>query len=203
MSTSQRTKTTSERTTPRPSDSLRKAGRAAFVWVVVFEAFHVYWAFGGQFGFGDVPAAEMMSLKVDSLGSLVFAIINCVPWVVGTIVPLALYQDWGRRVPAWMLTWCCWIGALILLVRGVSSWIDTALRGTGLMHNGLTGLTYKQELGLTHPSFYTLCSWSAIDTYFTLGGVLFLIAGIARRRSRRGTAVDPAAMNSVVSHDPA
>lgn len=150
----------------------------------MFIAFHVYWAFGGQFGFGDATAAEMMP-KVDNLARLIFVIITGGMWVVGTIVPLALYQEWGRRVLVWMLAWCCWIGAVILLLRGVSGWIDTALRGTGLVRNGLTGLTYKQELGLTHPSAYTLCSASAIDTYFTLGGVLFLIAAIAHRRSTR------------------
>jgi hypothetical protein len=63
--------------------------------------------------------------------------------------------------------------------------LDTTLRGTGLMHNGLTGLTYKQELGVAHPSMYTLCSTSSIDLYFTLGGVLFLLAALAHRRSRR------------------
>lgn len=200
MSFPRSTKSSPERTAPSPSESLRKAGIVAFVWVVVFDAFHVYWAFGGKLGFGDEPESSIEP-PVDSLSSWIFVIITGGMFVVGTIVPLALYQDWGRRVPAWMLSWCCWIAAVILLLRGVSAWIDTALRGTGLVRNGLTGLTYKQETGLAHPSFFTLFSTSTIDTYFALGGAIFLVAAIAHRRSRRGAAVGSAAMPGAVSHD--
>jgi hypothetical protein len=183
MSTVWRTSSAPERTVQPPSDALRKTGRAAFVWVVVFIAFHVYWALGGTFGFGDATETQP---KVDSLAKWVFSIVVYIMFAVGTVVPLAIYQDWGRRrVPPWMLAWCCWIGAAILLVRGVSGVLDSSLRGTGLMHKGLTGLTYKQEMGVAHPSAYTLWSSSAIDLYFTLGGVLFLLAALAHRRSRR------------------
>ena len=187
MSIAWRTKSTPGHIDPPPSDSLRKAGRAAFVWVVVFIAFHVYWAFGGTFGFGDATETQP---KVDSLAKWVFSIVVYIMFLVGTIVPLALYQDWGRRVPAWMLSWCSWIGAVILLLRGCSGWIDSSLRGTGLVRNGLTGLTYKQEVGVAHPSAYTLWSGSTIDTYFALGGVIFLVAAIAHRRSRRRAVPD-------------
>ncbi|WP_157436708.1 hypothetical protein [Actinospica robiniae] len=64
--------------------------------------------------------------------------------------------------------------------------LDTSLRGTGLMRNGLTGLTYEQELGEANPAAYALWSGTAIDLYFTLGGVLFLAAAIAYRRVRPG-----------------
>lgn len=183
MSITWRAKDAPARTARPPSDSLRKAGKRAFVWVVVFEVFHVYWAFGGKIGFGDAPDSSMVP-GVHNLASLIFAIVTGGMFVVGTIVPPALYRDWGRRIPAWMLAWSCWIAAGLLLLRGVSAWIDTALRGTGLVRNGLTGLTYQQEMGLAHPNLYTLCSTSAIDTYFTAGGVLFLMAAIAHRRSR-------------------
>ena len=49
----------------------------------------------------------------------------------------------------------------------------------------LSGLTYQQELGEAHPTAYTLWSGTAIDLYFTLGGVLFLFAAIVYRRVRR------------------
>ena len=194
------TKSSPERTTRQPSDSLRKTGRAAFLWVVVFDFFHVYWlGFGGKLGFGDEPESSI-SPGVHGVGDWIFVVITGAMFVIGTIVPLALYQDWGRRVPSWILTCSCWIGAGFLLVRGVSAWIDTALRGTGLVHNGLTGLTYKQETGLAHPNFYTLFSTSTIDTYFALGGVIFLMAALAYRRFRREAAVEPAAVHDVVSH---
>lgn len=56
------------------------------------------------------------------------------------------------------------------------------------MRNGLTGLTYREELGVAHPSAYTLICGTAIDLYFTVGGVLFLAAAIAHRRSRHRAA---------------
>lgn len=189
MSISEKTERTPERADPPPSDALRKAGLIAFAWVVVFIAFHVYWALGGTFGFGDATETQP---KIDSLAKWIFTFVVYIMFAVGTVVPLALYQEWGKRVPAWMLAWCCWIGTAILLLRGSSGLLDTALRGTGLVRNGLTGLTYKQELGVEHPSAYTLWSTSSIDVYFTLGGVLFLMATIAHRRSRRRAAPEAA-----------
>jgi RsiW-degrading membrane proteinase PrsW (M82 family) len=123
--------------------------QSAFVWVAVFIAFHVYWAFGGKIGFGDATQTQP---KADSAAKWVFTILVGLTFLVGAIVPLAFYQDWGRRIPAWMLAWSCRIGAAILLLRGFSGVLDTSLRGTGLVCNGLTGLTYKEELGVAHPS---------------------------------------------------
>lgn len=77
------------------SAALRRAGLTCFVWVVLFEAFHVYWARGGTYGIGS-PAAIP---KTDSLAKSIFGVIVDVMFVVGTIVPLALYQRWGRRLP--------------------------------------------------------------------------------------------------------
>lgn len=150
---SSKTKPTSERAAPPPSDALRKAGRIAFVWVVVFIALHVYWALGGTFGFGDATETEP---KVDSPAKWVFTIVVDIMFLVGAFIPLALCHEWGKRIPAWMLACCCWIGTAILVLRGFSGLLDTALRGTGLARNGLTGLTYQQELGVEHPSSYTL-----------------------------------------------
>lgn len=169
-------------TSAAPGPGLRRAGRAAFVWVIVFIGFHVYWALGGRFGFGDAPTTTP---TVHNTAATIFTIVVDLMFVVGTIVPLAIYQRWGRRVPAWMLGFCCWFGGVLLTVRGLAGVLDTSLRGTGLMRNGITGLTYQQELGDPHPSAYTLWSGTGIDLYFTLGGVLFLIAALAYRRGRR------------------
>lgn len=164
------------------SAALRTAGRAAFAWVVVFVGFHVYWAFGGRFGFGD---ASTTTPPERTLAVRIFSVVVIGMFVVGTLVPLALYQRWGARVPAWVLASCCWFGGVLLSVRGLCGVLDTSLRGTGLMRDGLTGLTYQQELGEAHPTAYTLWSGTAIDLYFTLGGVLFLFAAIAYGRVRR------------------
>lgn len=178
-------KPTSSSGTVRPGSAtlLRATGRATFAWVVVFIGFHVYWVFGGHFGFGDAPTTTPTE---HTLAVRVFSVVVDVMFVVGTLVPLALYQRWGARVPTWILASCCWIGGVLLTLRGLSGLLDTSLRGSGLMRNGLTGLTYEQELGEAHPTAYTLWSGTAIDLYFTFGGVLFLAAAVVYRRVRRG-----------------
>jgi len=188
MTTTSSAKRTTQPITSSPYTSLRNAGRATFVWVVIFIAFHIYWALGGHFGFGDAPTTIPPQRN---LAAKIFSLIILGMFIVGTIVPLALYHNWGRRIPAWILSWCCWIGGGLLSLRGLAGVLDSLLRGTGLMHQGLTGLSYEQELGVAHPSAYTLISGSAIDLYFALGGVLFLWAAVAHGRSRRarGTTV--------------
>jgi len=157
----------------------RGIGRVAFGWVVLFAAMHVYWAFGGQFGFGN---ASRTTPAADSTGARVFTGVLAVMFVVGAVVPLALYQRWGARIPAWPLAACSWIGGVLLGLRGLSGLLDTLLRATGVAGRGLTGLTYEQELGDAHPTAYTLWSTSAIDLYFLLGGVLFCAVAVAYRR---------------------
>lgn len=165
------------------STTLRRAGLTCFVWVLVFIAAHVYWAHGGTYGIGNPDTSIPND---DSLVKRICQILVEAMVVIGTIVPLALYQRWGRRVPHWMLATCCWIGAGILLLRGIAGLVDDGLRDSGLSHLGMTGLTYKQSIGIAHPSGGTLWSLASVDAYFALGGVLFLIAALAYRRSRRG-----------------
>lgn len=164
----------------------RRLASAAFGWVVLFAAFHVYWGFGGHFGFGD---ASVTVPEPTSAVAWVFSVVVDVMFVVGAVVPLALLMPWGARIPRWMLTACCWIGGALLTLRGFSGLLDTTLRGTGLVQNGLTGLTYEQELGQAHPSAYTLWSTSTIDVYFFVGGLLFCALAIAatRRNAVRST----------------
>lgn len=161
---------------------LRKVARATFAWVVVFAAFHLYWALGGRFGFGH---AQTTVPKQRNAVSWAFSVVVIGMFAVGTALPLALYQDWGRRIPARPLSWCCWAGGALLALRGLSGLLDTSLRGTGLADRGLTGLSYQQELGVAHPDAYTLWSGSTVDAYFTLGGLLFLAAALTHRRARR------------------
>lgn len=168
--------------TPAHRARPRRLAGAAFAWVVVFAAFHVYWGFGGQFGFGD---ASVTTPGATSVAAKTFTVVLGIMFVVGAVVPLAVLMPWGARIPGWMLIACCWIGGVLLTLRGFSGLLDTALRGTGLVTNGLTGPTYEQELGDAHPSAYTLWSTSTIDVYFFVGGLLFCGLAVADRRARR------------------
>jgi hypothetical protein len=187
MSISWRTGRAPETTAPPPARPAQILGGATFGWVVLFAAFHVYWGFGGQFGFGD---ASITTPKVDSAAAWAYTIVLGIMFVVGAVVSLALYKPWGLRIPGWTLVTCSWIGGVLLTLRGLSGLLDTLLRGTGLLHNGLTGLTYQQELGDAHPSAYTLWSSSSIDMYFFIGGVLFCVLAVAHRQARRRAAAE-------------
>lgn len=162
---------------------LRRAAVATFGWIVVFDALHVYWELGGRFGFGDqadpLPSAG-------SVGQRVFAAVVLALFVVGTVLPLAFIQRWGRRIPRWILITMAWVAAGLLTVRAVAAFVDDAMRTVFGLPTGLTGLTYEQLLGTATPSAYTLWSARAIDLYFLLGGVAYgATAWYARRRADR------------------
>ncbi|MFD7020772.1 DUF3995 domain-containing protein [Streptomyces sp. NPDC059928] len=178
MSTDQKTRTAGAPATS--PNALRTVCRAAFIWVIVFIAFHVYWYFGGTFGFGDASATVPQTKTV---GDWVFAVVISGMFLVGALVPFALHRPWGRAVPRWILHCCTWTGAALLLVRGVAGVVDTVVRDTGLMKNGLMGMTEEQVSGDAHPSAYTQWSGTTIDLYFALGGVLFALAALWYRRS--------------------
>jgi hypothetical protein len=160
---------------------LRIAAYATFAWVVVFDAFHVYWELGGRFGFGDqtdpLPGGQSPAQKI--FGAVVLAL-----FVVGTALPLALVQRWGRRFPRWPLVTMAWIAAGLLTVRAVAAFIDDAMRTWFGSATGLSGLTYEQLLGTADPSAYTLWSARAIDVYFFLGGVLYATTAWFAQRER-------------------
>jgi hypothetical protein len=162
---------------------LRVAAYSTFAWILVFDALHVYWELGGRFGFGDqadpLPSA-------DSAAQRIFSAVVLAMFVLGTALPLALVQRWGRWLPRWVLLTMAWVAAALLTVRAVAAFIDDAMRSLFGSATGLTGLTYEQLLGTADPSAYTLWSARAIDLYFLIGGILYgLTAWFARRRSPR------------------
>jgi hypothetical protein len=160
---------------------LRVAAYSTFAWVVVFDAFHVYWELGGRFGFGDqrdpLPSGNTAAQRI--LAWMVLAL-----FVVGTALPLALVQPWGRRFPRWALITMAWIAAGLLTVRAVAAFMDDAMRTMFGSATGLSGLTYEQLLGTANPSAYTLWSARAIDVYFFVGGVLYATTAWLAQRQR-------------------
>jgi hypothetical protein len=70
------------------------------------------------------------------------------------------------------------VGCVALVLRGGAGIVDDLTRATGLLSNGITGLSTKQTTGMAH---LTWSGW-AIDAYFFAGGLLF---GLLARRYRR------------------
>jgi hypothetical protein len=160
---------------------LRVAAYATFAWVVVFDAFHVYWELGGRFGFGDqadpLPSGDTAVKRI--VGGVVLVL-----FVLGTALPLALVQRWGRRIPRWTLLTMAWVAAGLLTARAMAAFIDDAMRTLFGSATGLSGLTYEQLLGTANPSAYTLWSARAIDVYFFIGGVLYATTARFAKRQR-------------------
>jgi hypothetical protein len=129
---------------------------------------------GGHLGIGDAPDA--LPGWPSSVIGWIFQIVSLAMFAAGLIVPIALVRRWGSIVPRWTLLTLAWLGSAVLAVRGVAGIVDDLLRMTGILPNGLTGMTYEQILGQSHPSAYTLWSFASIDAYFLLGGILFGIA---------------------------
>lgn len=162
--------------------NLRVAAYSTFAWVVVFDAFHVYWAIGGRFGFGDQTDPLPSD---DTAAGRVFGVVVLVMFVLGTVLPLAFVQGWGRRIPQWILVTMAWVAAGLLTVRAVAAFIDDAMRTLFGSATGLSGLTYEQLLGTADPSAYTLWSARAIDLYFFIGGVLYATTAWLATHQRR------------------
>ena len=147
------------------------AAYAAFIWVVVFIVFHIYWAYGGHLGFGDAHH-PLPPLPTNGVEWTYTCIVSAL-FIGGTLVPLAIAQTWGRFIPSWLLLPACWFGFVILTLRALASYVDDLVRFTDLLPNGITGLTYAQIFGDNHVTTFMLWSSAAIDAYFLLGGVLY------------------------------
>jgi hypothetical protein len=101
---------------------------------------------------------------------------------VGIVLPLALAQSWGRRIPRWILLTLAWTGCALLSLRGFVGVADDVLRATGLAPNGLSGLTTAQVMGSEHPSTWTVIAGDATDVLFVLGGLAFGLAAFTYGR---------------------
>jgi hypothetical protein len=86
----------------------RRAGYAAFGWVLAFLAWHVVWAVTGlRFPHHDWSGtARMLMWGFDAVIYVMVA--------VGIVLPLALARRWGRRVPRRMLLRVAWTGCALL-----------------------------------------------------------------------------------------
>ena len=162
---------------PLPDGS--RAPRAVFGWVLVFLAWHVVWLLTGL----DVPTAS-----VHHGGErVVFYVLTGVVYlmvVAGVLLSIALRsRAWRRRVPRWAMVSATWFGTALLVLRGVSGVVDDVVRATGVLPDGLTGLTAAQTAGTADPSTWATVAGDATDLLFAVGGVLFTLTALAFRRN--------------------
>ena len=143
-----------------------RAAHTALGWVVLFLAFHVYWYLGGSFA----SPGELPSLVPHRLLAWIFEPFDS-GWLLGPFVCLAIARGWARGRLATGAEALVWIACVLLLLRGGPGLVDDLTRATGLLSNGITGLSTKGTTG--HASL----RWSdwAIDSYFLLGGIIFTL----------------------------
>lgn len=155
----------------------RRAGFAAFGWVVVFIAWHVVWYLTGL----AFPTSSHFHGDA-RVAYTVVSILTDLMWVIGCVLPLALVQPWGRRIPRWTRLSAAWIATGVLAARGLSGILDDLLRAFGFAR-GLTGLTAAQAAGTTHITFWVQFSGVTTDVLFAAGALAFGAAALAHRRT--------------------
>ena len=158
-------------------DDLRRIRTAnvALGWVLVFLSFHIYWYLGGSFvSPGKLPG------RPHSLAAWAFTVLVGGAFALGLLVPLAISRGWARRRLAGHVAMLVWAGCAILILRGATGLIDDLTRVSGILPNGLTGLSTKDATGTTS---ITWAGW-AIDTYFLIGGIIFGALAISHRQQR-------------------
>jgi hypothetical protein len=155
--------------------------------VSLFSALHVYWYLGGTFASpGELPGAPQAP------AGWIISITVTVAFPLGALVLLAIARGWARGSLAPAAKVLVWVGCVLLLLRGAAGILDDLMRATGLLPNGITGLSLEDITGHAH------LRWSdwAIDAYFLAGGIVFWFLAARYRghqtQVRRGSAESPA-----------
>ncbi len=187
------------------------AAYTALAWVVLFFSFHVYWYLGGSLASpGELPplipgthsaAAGSAHARVQLVAWIVEVPVDSA-WPIGALVCLAIARGWARGRLARAINNLAWTGCVVLLLRGGSGLLDDVTRTTGLLPNGITGLSLKATTGHAHLRW---ADWT-IDAYFLAGGIIFwLLAALhralpahSRSRSVRGPTEDRLPGNELV-----
>ncbi|WP_232828484.1 hypothetical protein [Kribbella monticola] len=103
-------------------------------------------------------------------------------WPIGALVCLAIARGWARGRRARITKALVWVGCGVLLLRGGSGILDDVTRATGLLRNGITGLSAQATTGHDHLRW---ADWT-IDAYFLAGGIIFwLLATLHRKQPTR------------------
>jgi hypothetical protein len=158
----------------------------ALTWVLLFFAFHVYWYLGGSF----VDPGELPGLPHSPV-AWTFTVVVAAAFPLGALVCLTIARGWARGPLACATSALVWLGCALLLLRGGPGVLDDLTRATGLLPNGITGLSLKDTTG------HARLRWSdwTIDAYFLAGGIIFGLLAVRHRaqqnHSRRRDTIDP------------
>ena len=120
--------------------------------------------------FGEPPtAAGARQDAAAAVPGLVEQLTVDVAFPLGAFVCLAIARGWARGRLAPAAAALVWFGCALLLLRGGAGILDDLTHATGLLPNGLTGLSTKETTGTA------ALRWSgwAIDAYFLAGGIIF------------------------------
>jgi hypothetical protein len=188
--------TTAPRDTP-PRDAAADtiARRTTYVaytalgWVVLFFSFHVYWYLGGSLASpGELPsltpgthsaAAGSAHARVQLVAWILEVPVDSA-WPIGALVCLAIARGWARGRLARVVRILVRVGCGVLLLRGGSGLLDDVTRATGVLPNGITGLSLQATTGHAHLRW---ADWT-IDSYFLAGGLVFGLLVLLDRASR-------------------
>jgi hypothetical protein len=164
---------------PEPIRGARWVSYAAVLWCLLFGGLHLYWAVGGTVGFAamSMPPNKILALNRDSLyiGITWGVVLAC---AFGIFLALASIQNWGRRIPKWLLLIPLWIACIISLVRGIGTMTQTALIIAGVF-------PFEPLVGPEAIAWYRYLLIDSIfySPWFICGGILFgATAWSARRR---------------------
>jgi hypothetical protein len=104
---------------------------------------------------------------------------------------------WARGRLALAAAALVWAGCVLLLLRGGAGVIDDLTRATGLLPNGLTGLSTKDATGAADLHW---AGW-AIDIYFLARGIIFGLLAVHYRAQQAHSHDDarPASRSQTVS----
>jgi len=159
---------------------------------VLFFAFHIYWYCGGSLASpGDlpplVPGTHSATAGSAHARAQVVAWIVEVPvdsaWPIGALVCLAIARGWARGRLVRVTNALVWVGCVVLLLRGASGLLDDVTRATGLLPNGITGLSLEATTGHAHLRW---ADWT-IDSYFLAGGIIFWLLAVRYRTQQAPT----------------
>lgn len=155
-----------------PSQSPAWAGYAAAAWAFVFSLQSFYYAAGGTVGADTFPPSLVTPLLARESASVALMWVTGVLKVIAGVLGLALIQQWGRKLPRWLLLAAAWGAVAIMgIYEGAASWVQHALMVAG-------AISIPAGLGRTS-AYWHLVFW---DPWWLIGGLLF---GLAARQYQR------------------
>ncbi|HLZ23124.1 MAG TPA: DUF3995 domain-containing protein [Ktedonobacterales bacterium] len=156
-----------------PSRSFVWAAYAACAWALVFAALTFYWAAGGTAGAATIGDTITKPIQERDPGWIALLWAIGALKILGALLPLALVQAWGGRIPRRLLLTVAWGAGILMILYGGANMLEFALMETGILNipASLGELAVRWHLLLWEP-------------WWIVGGVLYVAtAWSARRRT--------------------